>query len=64
MSVDNIEAHMNGTAKADRAEADRAEPADEAADAPLTPRQVQLILSTWEPVKSDLQEHGVILFMK
>ena len=67
--VENIQ--VNGTSEADgeselkkeKVEQEE-EKEDEAASPPLTPRQVQLILSTWEPVKEDLQGHGIVLFLK
>lgn len=66
MSDIDIQTHMNGTSKGDcdsECKKEKVDQADEA-EAPLTPRQVQLILDTWEPVKPNLQEHGIVLFLE
>lgn len=56
--VDHIQTRMNGTSS----DCKKAE--EEAGGAPLSPRQVKLIVSTWEPVKPNLQKHGIVLFKK
>ena len=54
---------MNGT-KAD-SESKATEKTDEApSSGPVTPKQVQLIVSTWKPVQQDLQGHGIVMFTR